>query len=101
MCLSQGVLEILAVLFRQKLAGNQTLKSVWIGASVVLSLAMLSLSVEYLNETRQLILFLFCLGQIVSLVVLVVTLVQIRDLVREKLQRQQEERKAEMVKQVL
>ena len=74
MCALQFALELVAVCFRQKLAGDRLLKSVWIGVALVLSLGMLSLCVEHLGKNRQLILFLFCSVQISAMAILIVTL---------------------------
>ena len=77
-------MELVAVIARKELAGNELGKSIWIGVSIVLSVALLGVSVEYLSTARQLVIFCFCIGQIGSLVLLCVTLKRIKDLIREK-----------------
>ena len=84
MCALQFALEITAVCFRQKLAGDRLLKSVWIGVAMVLSLGMLSLCVEHLGKNRQLILFLFCSVQVSAMALLIVTLHQKRKILEER-----------------
>ncbi len=84
MCVLQFVLEVVAVVFRQKLAGNDLYKSVWIGAAGGLTVVMLILGVDHLKQFRQLVLFVFCLIQLSAMILLVVTLQQIRELGREK-----------------
>ena len=55
-------MELVAVIARKELAGNELGKSIWIGVSIVLSVALLGVSVEYLSTARQLVIFCFCIG---------------------------------------
>jgi hypothetical protein len=59
-------------------------KSAWIAMAAGLSIIMLILGVDHLGQFRQLVLFVFCLIQLSAMILLVVTLQQIRELGRAK-----------------
>jgi hypothetical protein len=82
MCFLQGLLEICAVFYRRRLAKDGLLKSVWISASVVFAFVMFSLALFHLKQFRQIMLFLFSAVQMAAMSMLVVTLRQMRELIR-------------------
>ncbi len=70
----QLLIEAVGVVFRKKLSGNRTGKSVWIAVALCLSVALFGFAVGNLNDFRQLIIFVVSCMQISAMIVLVVTL---------------------------
>ena len=57
--LLQAILEIIAVVLRSKLAGDRTLKSIWIGCAVALCIVIFGLEINDPLTGAQVPLFIF------------------------------------------
>jgi len=76
------MLEIVGVVFRKKLSGNKTGKSFWIAIALSLSISLFGFAVGNLKDVRQLIIFFVSCVQIGAMIVLVITLLKLRKLIK-------------------